>query len=188
MNANKNRKVIFLGDVGVGKTSLIHRIVNNTFDSNYSETIGVDFLTKTIYKDNQILKVEFWDTAGQEKFKSLMPSYIRNCSVAVIIFDISRQKTFEHVRDWVKIVREEGQTIECIVVGNKTDLTREVIIGEGKELAEELGLGYVESSALNGEGIDVIANNIFLGLPSTVTKRGQALSQTTKQHKSCGCL
>lgn len=188
MNVNKNRKVIFLGDVGVGKTSLIHRLVHNTFDSNYSETIGVDFLTKTIFKDNQVLKVEFWDTAGQEKFKSLMPSYIRNCSVAVIIFDISQQKTFEHVRGWVNIVKEESQNVECIMVGNKCDITREVAAGEGKSLAEELGIGYLESSAFSGDGVDLIANRIFLGLPNKMTKKGQALSQITKQHKSCGCL
>ncbi len=83
-------KIVFLGDQSVGKTSIITRFMYDSFDKNYQSTIGIDFLSKTMYLENdRSLRLQLWDTAGQERFRSLIPSYIRDSSVAVVVYDVS---------------------------------------------------------------------------------------------------
>ena len=82
-------KLVFLGDPGVGKTSIITRFMYDTFDSTYQATIGIDFLSKTMYLEDRTIRLQLWDTAGQERFRSLIPSYIRDSSVAVIVYDLT---------------------------------------------------------------------------------------------------
>ncbi len=82
-------KLVFLGDQGVGKTSMITRFMYDTFDNAYQATIGIDFLSKTMYLEDRTVRLQLWDTAGQERFRSLIPSYIRDSSVAVVVFDIT---------------------------------------------------------------------------------------------------
>jgi Ras-related protein Rab-6A len=82
-------KLVFLGDQGVGKTSIITRFMYDTFDKNYQATIGIDFLSKTMYLEDRTVRLQLWDTAGQERFRSLIPSYIRDSSVAVVVYDIT---------------------------------------------------------------------------------------------------
>ena len=82
-------KLVFLGDQGTGKTSIIARFMYNSFETNYKATIGIDFLSKTMYLEDRTVRLQLWDTAGQERFRSLIPSYIRDSSVAVVVYDIS---------------------------------------------------------------------------------------------------
>ena len=88
-------KVVFLGDSSVGKTSLINRFLHDSFDGVYRATIGLDFMTKKVQRDDQKnVKFQIWDTAGQERFRSLIPSYVHKSSVAVIVYDITNAETF----------------------------------------------------------------------------------------------
>ena len=88
-------KVVFLGESSVGKTSLINRFLNDTFDNVYRATIGIDFMTKRVYReDKKFVSFQIWDTAGQERFRSLIPSYVRKSSIAVIMYDITNPETF----------------------------------------------------------------------------------------------
>lgn len=183
-----DRKVIFLGDVGVGKSSIISRLMYNEIDHSYSPTVGIDYLTKTIYKNNQMLKLHFWDTAGQEKFKSLMPSYIRYCSVAIIVYDISDSVSFENVKNWAKMVNEESMNIEIIIVGNKIDLTRNVDEKDALDFAGEIKAEYVESSAKTGEGVELIYNKVFQIVPDGIQRKGTSLNDPVKYTKNCGCI
>lgn len=82
-------KLVFLGEQSVGKTSLITRFMYDTFDANYQATIGIDFLSKTMYLDDRTVRLQLWDTAGQERFRSLIPSYIRDSSVAIVVYDVT---------------------------------------------------------------------------------------------------
>ena len=97
MSANPNThqlatyKLVFLGDQSVGKTSMLTRFMYDTFDSTYQATIGIDFLSKTMYLEDRKVRLQLWDTAGQERFRSLIPSYIRDSSVAVIVYDITSE-------------------------------------------------------------------------------------------------
>ena len=93
-------KVVFLGDSSVGKTSLINRFLHDSFDGVYRATIGLDFMTKKVQRDDQKnVKFQIWDTAGQERFRSLIPSYVHKSSVAVIVYDITNAETFSQGKD-----------------------------------------------------------------------------------------
>ena len=93
------------------------------FDSSYQATIGIDFLSKTLYLEDRTVRLQLWDTAGQERFRSLIPSYIRDSSVAVVVYDVSNRQSFLNVVKWVDEVRaERGSDVVIALVGNKSDL------------------------------------------------------------------
>lgn len=116
-------KLVFLGEQSVGKTSLITRFMYDTFDGNYQATIGIDFLSKTMYLDDRTVRLQLWDTAGQERFRSLIPSYIRDSSVAIVVYDVTSRESFKATSKWVEDVRaERGNEVIIALVGNKTDL------------------------------------------------------------------
>ena len=115
-------KLVFLGDIYVGKTSLINRFMYDTFDTNYQATIGIDFLSKNMYLGDRNIRLQLWDTAGQERFRALIPNYIRDSSVAIIAFDVSNKQSFVNIDKWAEDVRtERGAEAILILVGNKTD-------------------------------------------------------------------
>lgn len=117
-------KLVFLGEQSVGKTSLITRFMYDTFDGNYQATIGIDFLSKTMYLDDRTVRLQLWDTAGQERFRSLIPSYIRDSSVAIVVYDVTNRESFKSTSKWVEDVRaERGNEVIIALVGNKTDLS-----------------------------------------------------------------
>merc|ERR550532_1960276 len=127
-------KLVFLGEQAVGKTSVIQRFMYDTFDNNYTATIGIDFLSKTMYLEDRTVRLQLWDTAGQERFRSLIPSYIRDSSVAVVVYDVSNRTSFLNTARWIEEVRSErGSDVIVMLVGNKTDLVdkRQVSIEEG---------------------------------------------------------
>merc|ERR1712166_128209 len=146
-------KLVFLGDQSVGKTSIITRFMYDNFDRHYQATIGIDFLSKTMYLEDRTVRLQLWDTAGQERFRSLIPSYIRDSSVAVVVFDISNRASFTNTSKWVEDVRSErGSDVIIMLVGNKTDLAdkRQVSIDEGENKAKELNVMFIETSAKAG--------------------------------------
>mmetsp|Transcript_18580 Transcript_18580/g.41188 ORF Transcript_18580/g.41188 Transcript_18580/m.41188 type:complete len:201 (-) Transcript_18580:1400-2002(-) len=130
-------KFVFLGEQSVGKTSTITRFMYDTFDSNYQATIGIDFLSKTMHLEDRSLRLQLWDTAGQERFRSLIPSYIRDSSVAVIMYDVTNKASFLNTVKWIEDVDAEkkgsGRDIVIMLVGNKVDLE------EKREVSQEGG-------------------------------------------------
>ncbi|KAL4351364.1 hypothetical protein GQ457_06G043420 [Hibiscus cannabinus] len=151
-------KLVFLGDQSVGKTSIITRFMYDKFDTTYQATIGIDFLSKTMYLEDRTVRLQLWDTAGQERFRSLIPSYIRDSSVAVIAYDVANRQSFMNTSKWVEEVRtERGSDVIIVLVGNKTDLVdkRSVSIEEGDNKAREFGIMFIETSAKAGFNIKV---------------------------------
>jgi len=123
-------KLVFLGDQAVGKTSIITRFMYDKFDNNYQATIGIDFLSKTMYLEDRTVRLQLWDTAGQERFRSLIPSYIRDSSVAVIVYDVTNRASFLSVNRWLEEVKNErGEDVILVLVGNKTDQTERRQVG-----------------------------------------------------------
>lgn len=123
-NAGKYKyKIVFLGNQNVGKTSLIHRFIYETFDDNYQATIGIDFMSQKMYVEDKIIILNLWDTAGQERFKSLIPSYIKDSAVAIVCYDVTNRESFQSVNKWIedaKAIREDD--VLLILVGNKADM------------------------------------------------------------------
>ena len=144
-------KLVFLGEQGVGKTCIINRFVYDSFDRNYQATIGIDFLSKTMYLEDRTVRLQLWDTAGQERFRSLIPSYIRDSSVAVVVYDTTSRASFLSSSKWVDDIRSErGDDVVIMLVGNKTDLAdqRQVSVEEGLAKASEekvMFIGAAES-------------------------------------------
>jgi Ras-related protein Rab-6A len=98
-NPLRKFKLVFLGEQSVGKTSLITRFMYDSFDNTYQATIGIDFLSKTMYLEDRTVRLQLWDTAGQERFRSLIPSYIRDSTVAVVVYDITNANSFHQVHN-----------------------------------------------------------------------------------------
>uniref|UniRef100_A0A667WQX6 Ras-related protein Rab-6B n=1 Tax=Myripristis murdjan TaxID=586833 RepID=A0A667WQX6_9TELE len=137
----------------VGKTSLITRFMYDSFDNTYQATIGIDFLSKTMYLEDRTVRLQLWDTAGQERFRSLIPSYIRDSTVAVVVYDITNVNSFQQTCKWIDDVRtERGSDVIIMLVGNKTDLEekRQITIEEGEQRAKELNVMFIETSAKTG--------------------------------------
>ncbi|KAI8103179.1 hypothetical protein M9434_005962 [Picochlorum sp. BPE23] len=161
-------KLVFLGDQSVGKTSIITRFMYDKFDTTYQATIGIDFLSKTMYLEDRTVRLQLWDTAGQERFRSLIPSYIRDSSVAVIVYDVTSRQSFLNIHRWVDEVRaERGADVIIVLVGNKTDLVdkRQVSIEEGDAKARELNVIFIETSAKAGFNIKALFRKIAAALP-----------------------
>ncbi|XP_041952559.1 ras-related protein Rab-6B-like isoform X2 [Alosa pseudoharengus] len=152
-NPLRKFKLVFLGEQSVGKTSLITRFMYDSFDNTYQATIGIDFLSKTMYLEDRTVRLQLWDTAGQERFRSLIPSYIRDSTVAVVVYDITNVTSFQLTSKWIEEVRSErGSDVIIMLVGNKTDLEekRQISTEEGERKARELSVMFIETSAKNG--------------------------------------
>lgn len=169
-------KLVFLGDQSVGKTSIITRFMYDKFDNTYQATIGIDFLSKTMYLEDRTVRLQLWDTAGQERFRSLIPSYIRDSSVAVVVYDVSNRASFLNTARWVEEVRtERGSDVIIVLVGNKTDMVdkRQVSIEEGDTKAREFGVLFIETSAKAGFNIKALFRKIAAALPGMETLSSQ---------------
>ena len=125
---NQNRfdysfKFILVGDTGVGKTSLIGRFIENRFDPNHEFTVGVEFAAKTVLLNGKPIKLQIWDTAGQEEFRAITRSYYRSSAAALVVFDVARRETFRNASRWVEDVRSNSnRDVILVLVGNKCDL------------------------------------------------------------------
>lgn len=160
------QKIIFTGDVAVGKTSIINALLNSKFSEEYEASIGVDFFSKTLkYKGKQI-KLQIWDSAGQEKFRSLIPNYIRGAALVFLVYDITNKNSFDHLPDWNKFINDIENTI-IVIIGNKIDLENKRVISveEGKKFAEENNFNIFEVSAKEGTGLQDMLFNSIASLP-----------------------
>lgn len=142
----------------------------DTFDDQYAATIGIDFLSKTMYlEDNKTVRLQLWDTAGQERFRSLIPSYIRDSHVAVVCYDITNKKSFESLEKWVNDVRmERGDDVIVVIVGNKSDLSgkRQVSVEEAEGFCKQVGGKFlIETSTKANHNVKLLFKRIASCLP-----------------------
>ena len=154
-------KYIIIGDAAVGKSNLLLRYTHGQFKPEYQLTIGVEFGAKNISISNKIYRIQIWDTAGQENFRSITRAYYKNSACALVVYDISSRESFDNVSTWIEDCRNQSpQTIFMVLVGNKTDLDLEnkrvVSFEEGQELAEKNKMMFFETSAKTGKNVDEI--------------------------------
>ncbi|KAL8525980.1 hypothetical protein ACS0TY_015270 [Phlomoides rotata] len=150
-------KIVVIGDSAVGKSNLLARFARDEFDHNSKATIGVEFQTQVLQLDGKEIKAQIWDTAGQERFRAVTSAYYRGAVGALLVYDITRKTTFHSVNRWLDELNTHCDTaVARMLVGNKCDLEniREVSVEEGKSLAEEEGLFFIETSALDATNVN----------------------------------
>ena len=143
-------KYIIIGDPSVGKSCILNQFLNQTFTEDYDITVGVEFGAKTIDIDKKKIKLQMWDTAGQDSFKSITRAYYRGAAAALICYDITSRETFDNLQTWLDECRENGnQEMTLVLVGNKIDLEnqREISTKEGQEFAKANKMIFFETSA-----------------------------------------
>jgi len=152
-------KVTIFGDAGCGKTALTKRFITNLFISDTKMTIGVDFVVKTIEIDGKEVKLQIWDFGGEERFRFLLPKYIRGASGGILMYDITSYPSLFHAEDWLSVIEDAGEHFPIILVGGKSDLEeyREISIDEGMKIAESNNLnGFIECSSKTGENVEEV--------------------------------
>lgn len=161
MAGNRNydflMKLLIIGDSDTGKSSCLLRFAEDAFTPSYISTVGIDFKIRTIELDGKRIKLQIWDTAGQERFKTITRAYYRGAHGILIVFSVLSRDSFEHVKGWFSEVQAHGTGgVSMILVGNKCDDSekRQVSTEEGQQLADELGLPFLEVSALSGVNVE----------------------------------
>ena len=150
-------KMIFIGDQSTGKSCILNRFANNQFDEHYQATIGLDFQSKNILIKDQDVRLLLYDTAGQEKFRSLIPMYIRESHIVLFVYDITRKESFDTIPKWFSDVLDiKSNEAVFVLIGNKIDLEneRKVTFEEGKKFADEKNIIFGEVSAKTGDGFE----------------------------------
>lgn len=170
MAYNYKIKMIIVGDANVGKSSIASRFQYNKFDSSYEITIGVEFFTKIIEVNEKLVKIQIWDTAGQETFDSLIRSYFRNVDGCLLTFDLTNRQSFYNIEEWMKKVkRDANRDVTFILVGNKSDNIEKRCISyeEANAFSKKYNIDYVETSALNSRNV----YNLFYIVSATIIQR-----------------
>ena len=150
-------KIVIIGDSGVGKSNILSRYVRDEFSIDTKATVGVEFGSKIISINNQQIKIQIWDTAGQEKYKSVSTIYYKGAKGALLVYDISRKETFNNLNRWINEIKNNSdENINILLIGNKCDLEegRQISQEEAFEKAKEINAGFLEVSALQAVNIE----------------------------------
>ena len=186
-------KILILGDSTVGKTCFLTRYADNTFQENQMATLGVDYKLKNVKMEYvNILKLQIWDTAGQDLFHFLTINYFKGAHGIILLYDITTQSSFDNVSKWIKQIKEDAsEKVVIILVGNKIDLEhkRAIPTEEGEKIAEDFGLIFFECSAKTGKNINEAFNELIKKTVANFSKpagKGQKLKQN-RSDGSKGC-
>lgn len=177
----ENLKIVLLGDIYVGKTSISNRFVQETFIPNVESTVRIAFQSKNVDLSGDKLTLRIWDTAGQEKYRSLAPIYYQNSDVAVVVYDVTREDSVETLKYWLDELQANTHPMPVLaVLGNKIDMAADRVISteRGQALAKEAGALFQETSAVTGEGIE----RIFIEAAQKGWNNKQQRMQAEKDH------
>ncbi len=187
-------KVITLGNSAVGKSSFIIKYIDNSFTLYYTATLGIDFKQKKIkLKDGRDVRLRIFDTAGQERYKSVSASFIKKADGVILIYDIGEKDSFEAVENWIKSIREIGKDkLPIILVGNKCDLSddkRQVSLKEGQDKANEFNIPFYETSCKEGinikEVFEKLVDDIMEKGSKNINREYKILNKGKKKEKCC---
>ena len=189
-------KVLLLGDSSVGKTCFLLRYCDRTFQEAHLSTIGLDYRLKTMtLKNNKNIKLQIWDTAGQDRFRALTKNYYKGANGIILIYDISTTQTFENVKVWINQIKEEANANVIIyLVGNKIDLSKDkrtVSEEEGQKLADEYKFLFKEASAKEGTNVNEIFQELVEKIDAEAkpevpnTEKKNQLYQAKDKKRNC---
>ena len=149
-NSDTIIKIVIIGESGVGKTNLLLRYTKNLFDNDVKPTIGMDFTSKELQLNNFNIKAQFWDTAGQEKYRSIAKSYYKLANGVLLVYDVTKKDSFDRIKTWLdEIQSNTDKKVQIFLIGNKNDLleSKTVSTEQGRALAKEHGMFFWETSA-----------------------------------------
>ena len=156
-----DKKVLLCGNSGVGKTSIFKRYFNNEFEGNYNSSIGIDFQTKVIKRKNRQYSIQVFDTAGEERFRSITSSYFRMAEYFLLIFDLTNRNSFDAIPEWIALLKEYVEKPKFMIIGNKSDLEKNKIpddeINDALEDKEQFKINdenFIKVSAKTGKNIN----------------------------------
>ena len=155
-------KYIIIGDSAVGKSNILLRYIYDKFNEEFQSTIGVEFGAKNIKIGEKIYRIQIWDTAWQETFRSITRAYYKNSVCACVVYDVTNKNSFQNVKSWIEDCKKQSpKTVFLVLVGNKADLEdrREVTYEEGSIYAQKNGMIFFETSAKTGKNIEEIFTN-----------------------------
>ncbi|XP_041102965.1 ras-related protein Rab-18 [Polyodon spathula] len=190
-------KILIIGESGVGKSSLLLRFTDDTFDPELAATIGVDFKVKTISVDGNKAKLAIWDTAGQERFRTLTPSYYRGAQGVILVYDVTRRDTFTKLDNWLNELETYCTRNDLVkmLVGNKIDKEgRELDRNEGLKFARKHSMLFIEASAKTCDGVQCAFEELVEKIIQTpglweseTQKRGVRLSDQEEGSRAGSC-
>ena len=148
-------KILLLGNYSVGKTCFLLRYMDNTFETDHLTTVGLDYRLVNLEYKSKPIKLQIWDTAGQDRFKSITKNYYKGANGMLILYDITNKKTFDDITNWITEINEESSNVIINCIGHKKDLEnkRKVSYEEGKKLCDKYNMSFFECSAKTGEGV-----------------------------------
>ena len=180
-------KIIVIGDSSVGKSCLTTQAVRNNFVEFYQATVGFEFLTFNLRINSNVVKLQIWDTCGQEVYKSLISNFYRNCSLALIVYAINNRDSFEHAENWLNDLKNQSNpNVRVFLVGNKSDLEQNRVISkeEGENFREQKKLDkFIETSAKTGENARGVLLDAAKMLYKDYLKAKQNLGNTDDDQK-----
>ncbi|XP_070828864.1 ras-related protein Rab-8B-like isoform X2 [Chaetodon trifascialis] len=189
------KQLLLIGDSGVGKTCLLFRFSEDSFNTTFISTIGIDFKIRTIELDGKRVKLQIWDTAGQERFRTITTAYYRGAMGIMLVYDICNEKSFENIKNWIRNIEEHASSdVEKMVLGNKCDMTdrRQVSKDRGEKLAIDYGVKFLETSAKSSLNVEeafyTMGRDILHNLSSKTTDNnaggsGKPVKITEKKSK-----
>lgn len=173
-------KVVLIGDSAVGKSQILSRFARDEFSLDSKATIGVEFQTRTVVIDHKSVKAQIWDTAGQERYRAVTSAYYRGAVGAMLVYDITKRQTFDHVPRWLEELRNHADNnIVIMLVGNKCDLDnlRAVPTEDAKEFAQKEGLFFLETSAMEATNVETAFLTVLTEIFKIVSKKSLIASQ-----------
>ena len=198
-----DKKVLLCGNSGVGKTSIFKRYFKNEFEGNYNSSIGIDFQTKVIKRKSKQYSIKVFDTAGEERFRSITSSYFRMAEYFLLIFDLTNRNSFDAIPEWIALLKEYVEKPKFMIIGNKSDLEKNKIPDdeindalEGKEQFKINDENFIKVSAKTGKNInyafdyllDLIEKNIDENDDEEIiikNKQKNKLKKNTKKKMKC---
>jgi small GTP-binding protein len=190
-------KIVLVGDVGVGKSNLLSRFTKDEFNSASQSTIGVQFATKTVEHSEKSIKVQIWDTAGEERYRAITSAYYRGAVGALLVYDVSERGTFDNLERWLEELRQHADpNVVTMLVGNKSDLRRAADQEDAMAFAEQHNLAWIETSAKDAINVETaflrLVSEIYDLLNTKMPNERDSFQLTTGQvnppgGSSCSC-
>ena len=195
-NSDITLKLLIVGGSGVGKTNFLNMFLNNKFNQNYFSSTGIDLQNKIMNIKNKKVRIQIWDTAGQEKYKSITKNLFLKVMGALVLYDITNEESFTKLKEWVELIKEEcGRHIKILIIGNKSDLESQRAIDkeDAMKYANEEKVQYIECSSKTGENVEkaiiVLSEKILesteISMDSSLMLDSTLLSSKIKKSKCC---